>query len=107
MIAFRSPEIVLPATALLIAVLIGCSPAVPVTVPENYHGHVTILCDRLERVATPIYVGSTGEVPSALCPSSQTSLTVVRNGQPVKPANEPKWGITGDGIVLSVEFDVP
>ena len=102
-----SPRIALPAMALLIAAVSGCAHALEVDVPDDFHGRVTILCERVQRVATPIHVRADGNVPNALCPTAQTSLTVVRNGQSIKPSSEPRWGITGDGIVLSVEFDIP
>ena len=102
-----SPQIAMPATAVLIAALSGCAHTLELDVPDNFHGHVTVLCEQLQRVATPIHVGMDGNVPHALCPTTQTNLTIVRNGQSIKPSSEPKWGITGDGIVLSVELDVP
>lgn len=97
----------LPLVVVLFAVVVGCSHPLEVDLPADFHGHVTVLCDRFTRDAQPIHAGSDGMARGATCPRSQTDLVVVRGGQPVKPAQLPKWTTTGDGIVLSIELDVP
>ena len=85
----------------------GCSRSLEVDVPGSYHGHVAIFCEQLSRASRSIHVEADGEARSATCPRAKTSLVVMRDGVAVQPVSPPKWVVTGDGIVLSIEFDVP
>lgn len=104
---FRSPVVSLPCAVLLLLAVAGCSHALEVDVPAGFHGHVTVLCEALDRSGKPIHVGADGTAPKAVCPPAQTSLTLMRGGEPVKLNGRPHWGVTGDGIVLSIDLDVP
>ncbi len=106
MIAYRPLIPILPATAVLLAAIIGCSHPLEVDLPPGYTGKVTVFCDRLADTSEPIRVGVDGMSPKAVCPRSREALTVVRGGQAIQPAGEPHWSTTGDGIVLGIEFDV-
>lgn len=103
----RSPIILLPCAVVLLTAIGGCSHPLEVDVPAAYHGHVTIPCEQLDRMNKPIHVDMNGIAEKAVCPRSQTSLVVVRGGSPVQPGSPPRWGFTDDGIVLSIELDVP
>ena len=84
----------------------GCSRSLEIDLPAGYHGHVAIFCEQLTRSSRPIHVDGDGEAKNAMCPRAKTSLAVLRDGIAVQPLSLPKWVVTGDGIVLSIEFDV-
>ncbi len=102
----RLPVASLALTASLLAVIIGCSHPLEIDVPAGYTGKVTVLCERLAEDGRTIQVGADGMANRAVCPRSRRTLTVVRDGQALKPSGEPRWSMTGDGIVLAVEFNV-
>ncbi len=85
----------------------GCSHPLEVDVPANVHGRVIVMCESFSAAASPIRVNAEGLAEHAACPTSQSSLVVVRDGQPVKPVSSPNWSTTGDGILLSVDFELP
>lgn len=91
---------------LLLTAVSGCSHPLEIDVPNGYRGRVIVLCEEFEGAPKPIQVGKDGMARHAGCPRSQTNLVVVRNGTPVRPGSQPHWSVTGDGIILSIDFDL-
>ena len=102
----RMPISVLPASAVLLAVIIGCSHPLEIDLPAGYTGKVSIFCERFAESEQPIKVAADGTAPNAVCPRSRETLTVIRGGQAIQTAGEPHWSTTGDGIVLGIQFEV-
>ncbi len=106
MTRFRLPVSALPATVVLLAVIIGCSHPLEIDLPPGFTGKVSIFCERLAEGGQPIRVGTDGTASKATCPRSREALTIVRGGQAIQPSGEPHWSTTGDGIVLGIDFEV-
>ena len=91
----------------LALVALGCGRTIHVQIPNDFHGQVRVVCGEIAKNQNPtLIVGNTGVLTDASCPTGQVPLQVRRlNGTVV--STSAKWGITGDGIVREIGFEVP
>jgi hypothetical protein len=88
-------------------VLCSCkNDSLRVNLAQGFMGDVQINCGRWKEPVKPISVGLSGRVDDAVCPLHQTSLTVMRDGNIVRPVENVIWEAAGDGTIVQIRFTI-
>ena len=87
-------------------VIVGCaSPTLHISVPNDFHGEIDLLCGEVGKGDISIAVDRFGHAPEFPCPRKEAKVFLLRNGK-TYPIYDAEWRTTGDGIPRGIRIKI-
>ena len=87
-------------------VIVGCaSPTLHISVPNDFHGEIDLLCGEVGKGDISIAVDRSGHAPEFPCPRKEAKVFLLRNGK-TYPIYDAEWRTTGDGIPRGIRIKI-